>query len=251
MSLQIEPYFSPQSNKYVEFRPEYPASFIERIANLTQGKNLAWDCGTGNGQCARRLKNYFNQVIATDLSADQLSHATPLSGVRFHQSPAESCPTPDSSVDLVTVACAIHWFDRDRFYSEVRRVLKKEGAIAVWTYFMPQVDSGLDPIIRRYYIDLLAPYYPPQTLLYRNEYRDLDFPFRELKIAPEPIVESWSGDKLLGFMGTWSARMSCLQKGDPDPLALIYPELREAWGNLASEKKVRIPLYARVGVAES
>ena len=53
----------------------------------------------------------------------------------FKVSPAEKMPFLDAnSVDLVTCAQAIHWFDRDAFFKEVKRVLKINGTLAVIGY---------------------------------------------------------------------------------------------------------------------
>jgi ubiquinone/menaquinone biosynthesis C-methylase UbiE len=60
-------------------------------------------------------------------------------------------------VDLVTVASAIHWFDLDRFYAEVRRVVKPGGAIAAWTYYTPVFGSAaIDAIVQRLAQDVLG-----------------------------------------------------------------------------------------------
>ena len=42
-------------------------------------------------------------------------------------------PVPDSSVDILTAALCIHWFDIDRFYAEVDRCLKPKGILAILT----------------------------------------------------------------------------------------------------------------------
>lgn len=243
-----EPYFSQQAGSYSAFRPEYPFSFLERIANLCSKRELAWDCGTGNGQCARQLKRLFEHVVATDVSADQLSLAPREDGIRFIQAPAEKSPLDDNSVDLITAACAVHWFDQPRFFSEAARVAKPGGVIAVWTYFVPQIGSKIDDVVRKYYLDLLAPYYSAESRFYREQYRNLDFPFTEIEnVEPEPIVEPWSGEKVLGFLGTYSARMTCLKRGHPDPLEEIRTDFQRVWGDLKQRRVVNLPLYSRIG----
>ena len=47
---------------------------------------------------------------------------------------AEELPFADSSVDLVTVMTAFHWFDRSRFLLEAHRVLKPRGCLALLSY---------------------------------------------------------------------------------------------------------------------
>ena len=56
-----------------------------------------------------------------------------------------------SSVDLVTVAVAIHWFNFDEFYREVKRVLKPDGILAAWTYSLTEISPEIDPLISQYY----------------------------------------------------------------------------------------------------
>ena len=57
-------------------------------------------------------------------------------------SAAEEMPFLSSnSVDLVTCAQAIHWFDREKFYTEVKRVLNKNGVLAVIGYGLQVTDD--------------------------------------------------------------------------------------------------------------
>ena len=44
--------------------------------------------------------------------------------------------------DLVTVAQALHWFDIQAFFSEVKRVLKNGGVLAAWTYGLLEVNPA-------------------------------------------------------------------------------------------------------------
>lgn len=47
--------------------------------------------------------------------------------------PAEDTGLPDASIDFVTAAQAFHWFDKSRFKSECRRILKPGGKVVlVW-----------------------------------------------------------------------------------------------------------------------
>ena len=52
------------------------------------------------------------------------------------------------SVDLITCFQAIHWFDRERFYKEVDRILRPEGVLAVVGYGKPvHENSEINAII--------------------------------------------------------------------------------------------------------
>lgn len=126
--------FSRQSIDYAKYRPHYPEELFGFLMPLLKEHHLAWDVATGNGQVANLLAEYFNQVIATDISENQLKHAIQKHNVMYRVESAEQSSLPDASVDLITVAQAIHWFNFEAFYREVRRTLKPNGLIVVIGY---------------------------------------------------------------------------------------------------------------------
>jgi SAM-dependent methyltransferase len=114
-------HFSGHSQLYAQARPSYPESLIAELAALSPGLTLAWDSGAGSGQAARLLAKHFAQVHASDASAQQIAAAEAAERVRYAVEPAERCSLPDGSADLVLAAQALHWYDLERFYHEVRR----------------------------------------------------------------------------------------------------------------------------------
>ncbi len=70
-------------------------------------------------------------MIGTDASAEQIAHAERHPHVRYRVAAAEHSGLPDASIDLVTVAQALHWFDISAFYGEAIRVLRLGGTLAV------------------------------------------------------------------------------------------------------------------------
>lgn len=76
------------------------------------------------------MAEHFDSAVATDASAAQLEQAELHPRVAYRNAPAESSGEVDASIDLVTVATALHWFALDEFYREVRRVLRPGGLIA-------------------------------------------------------------------------------------------------------------------------
>ena len=80
-------------------------------------------------------QNDFEKINGIDVSAEQIRHApTGNDRVRFSVGSADNLEFEDASMDLVTIAMALHWVDRDRFYSEVKRVLKPGGVLAAFGY---------------------------------------------------------------------------------------------------------------------
>ena len=113
--MQFKDNFSAQSDLYVKFRPTYPLELYEFLSSLVNGRDLVWDCGTGNGQAARHLKAYFKKVIATDPSEQQIRNCIPENGIEYRVEKSEESSLSTGSADLITVATALHWFNFDKF----------------------------------------------------------------------------------------------------------------------------------------
>ena len=134
------------SSRYENARPDYPLGFYRTLLDYHQSKsakNLALDVGTGTGFVARRLLEYFETVIATDISPTMIRKCISSSypqNIAFVESPAEVSPAfiETESVDLVTGAECCHWVDHEKFFKEVHRILKPNGTLAFWFYGEPR-----------------------------------------------------------------------------------------------------------------
>ena len=109
-------------------------ALFDWLASQCDRRDQAWDCATGTGQAATGIAPHFRHVYATDSSAGQIVRAEPASNITYAVAPAESCGLSDCSVDLITVAQALHWFDRDRFFAEVQRIARPRALLAVYGY---------------------------------------------------------------------------------------------------------------------
>jgi SAM-dependent methyltransferase len=245
--MSFKDHFSAHAAVYASFRPSYPAALFDFATSLVEGRSLAWDCATGNGQAAGDLAAYFERVIATDASAAQLEHATPHPKVEYRQAPAEDSGIAGGTVDLVTVATAVHWFDFDRFYAEVERVLAPGGALVVWAYNLARVNPAVDRLIDRLGQEIVGPYWPPERRWVDEDYHTLPFPFDEVKTPEIWIEERWDLARLIDYFGTWSATQRYIQAKDQDPRDLIRDEMAAAWGDPAAARTVRWPVMMRAG----
>jgi ubiquinone/menaquinone biosynthesis C-methylase UbiE len=247
--------FSSNSKWYSSSRPKYPRSLFEFLVGLVQHRNLAWDCATGNGQAAVVLSEYFEQVIASDASKEQIENAQPGNNIRYEVFSAERSSLADSSVDLITIAQALHWFDLDDFYKETKRVLRKDsndggaGVIAAWAYGLHSVSPEIDNITHLLYEDILGLYWPKERKIVENKYQDIPFPFQKIDTPVFQIELDWSLSELIGYLYTWSSVQKFIEKNNSDPVKQVYEGLTAAWGdkNTWHKRKVVWPIYMRVG----
>ncbi|WP_303903062.1 class I SAM-dependent methyltransferase [Thiohalomonas denitrificans] len=240
-------HFSALAGNYARYRPGYPAALFEYLADLAPSHRKAWDCATGSGQAALGLAAHFESVVATDASAEQLAAAEPISKVVYRVAPAERSGLEKGSVDLVTVAQALHWFDVDRFYTEVRRVLAPGGVIAVWCYNLLSVDEAVDAVIDRLYSHVLEPYWPLERRFVENGYRGLPFPFREIEPLGYSMEAHWDLARLLGYLNSWSATNRFTEATRRDAVEEIRRVLEDAWGDPSKLRRVCWPLTLRIG----
>jgi SAM-dependent methyltransferase len=241
-------HFSKLAASYAAFRPAQPAAVIAYAASLPSRRDVAWDCGTGNGQAARGLAEYFGNVVATDASAAQIAHAVPHSKVRYLVAPAEESGLPDHSVDLVTVAQALHWFDLERFYREVARVVAPGGAIAVWGYGDARSDdAAVDHVLRDFTRGTLGPFWPPERRILDEGFRTIPFPFREVTAPNFTLEEQWTLPELLGYLRTWSAAGAYTRATGRDAVEEWTAAFTTAWHDEAIRRVIRWPIAIRVG----
>ena len=249
--------FSSNSKEYASSRPTYPSSLFEFLVELVQYRNLAWDCATGNGQAAVFLSEYFEQVIASDASKEQIENAQPRNNIRYEVFPAERTTLANNSVDLIIIAQALHWFDLDDFYKEAKRVLRKNdngrgsggGVIAAWAYGLHSISSEIDNITHLLYEDILGSYWPKERKIVENKYQDIPFPFQKIDTPVFQIELDWTLSELVGYLYTWSSVQKFIAKNNSDPVKQIYDDLAAAWGDKNTWHKRRLvwPIYMRVG----
>ena len=178
--------------------------------------------------------------------------AAPVSiGVHWVQASAEQLPIPDNGIQLITVAQALHWFEFDNFYTEVKRVLVPGGMIAAWTYSLlavcDQFGAEVADVIRWFYRDVVGAYWPPERQWVDDEYRSIPFPFAGVQAPAFTIHLAWNRRDLLGYISSWSAVQLYKQATGQDPMIVLEPKLNETWPNAALVKNIVWPLSLRIG----
>ncbi len=242
-------HFSGHAADYARHRPGYPEALFDWLASIAPSTGTAWDAACGNGQAAVSLAGRFNRVVASDASAEQVKRAVAHPRVSYLVASAEASGLAARSVDLISVAQAAHWFDMASFSREVGRVLRPGGVIAVWCYALAKVTPEIDVPVKAFYEGTLGPYWPPERNLIEGAYHSLHFPFTGIEAPPFEMVQNWTPEDFLAYLGTWSAYRRYLDHHDEDPLGELADGLVPLWGNRA--RTVRWPLHLRVGLVET
>jgi ubiquinone/menaquinone biosynthesis C-methylase UbiE len=238
--------FSVQAKGYSQFRPGYPEEMVNYILQFVEERNSALDVATGNGQLAAKLSGHFNNVHATDISSSQLDNAVVKDNIYYSRQSAENTDFEDSSFNLITVGQAIHWFDFEQFYKEIKRIGKPRSIIAVLGYGLFKSNPGTEKIISRFYHDIVGPYWDNERRYIDENYNTIPFPFEEIytdKAFANHLM--WTFEQLEGYLETWSAVQHYIKKNGHNPLHLIKDELQESWEK--GDKQVVFPLLLRMG----
>jgi SAM-dependent methyltransferase len=240
-------HFSSLALSYAQCRPRYPDALFAYLASLVKESAVVWDCAAGSGQATIPLAGHFSRIIATDVSASMLGQAPAHPAVEYRVGSAHSSGLPTGSVDLITVAQALHWLELDGFYAEVRRVLAPGGVLAVWTYGTPGLqEPALDKVLQYFHSHVVGPYWPEERRHVETGYRNLSFPFAELQPPEFAMEEWWTLARLLGYLRTWSATQRYLEQVGKDPVEAVQQVLTGLWGD-QSVRRVRWPLSVRLG----
>ncbi len=141
------------ASHYDELRPEYSpeaVAWVAERAGLGPGSTVV-DLAAGTGRLSGRFLELGVDVVAVEPAANMravLEQRFP--AVRAIVASAESMPLDDATVDAVVVGNAFHHFERDAAMSEIHRVLRPGGALAVfWAWpaenEQPEI-PGMQPI---------------------------------------------------------------------------------------------------------
>jgi MOSC domain-containing protein YiiM/SAM-dependent methyltransferase len=140
--------FAAGADAYERGRPEYSPEAIDALVRelaIGPGKRVL-DLAAGTGKLTRQLEPTGAELVAVEPVAEmraKLVAASP--DVEALEGTAEAIPLPNHSVDAVVVGQAFHWFDGIRAASEIRRVLRSDGALGlVW-----QARNPMRPWIER------------------------------------------------------------------------------------------------------
>jgi ubiquinone/menaquinone biosynthesis C-methylase UbiE len=246
VSLKFKDYFSGNSEEYSRFRPTYPAELFAHLASISDQHKVAWDCATGSGQSAVALSAHFSKVIATDASKTQIENAEKKRGITYQVATAENSHIEEQSIDLITVAQAFHWFDREAFSKEANRVLKDKGIISIWAYNLLSVQEDIDEVIYYFYNTVLGTYWSKERKMVEDGYKNVQLPFKEVEVPAFTMSTEWDLHQLMGYLCTWSATKKYQEMVGVNPVEELQDKISSLWGNSEKVVSVKWPLSVKI-----
>ncbi len=168
--------------------------------------------------------------------------------VEYRVASSECSGLDKGCADIIVAAQALHWFDLDRFYAEVMRVLKPDGLLAAWSYGVLSVEGDeVNSIVQHFYHDDVGSYWPSERRHVETGYQEIDFPFQRIATPIFNMKVRWNLGQLLGYFRSWSATAKFIKVHDFDPVSRIESKLLAYWGEANQLRTIEWPLAILLG----
>jgi len=207
-----------------------------------------------------QISKHFKKVIATDVAGEQLKYAEHRPNITYAVTPATLSKEdltrivgPEGSVDLVLIVEALHWFDFDKFYDNVKHVLRKPGGVIAATVYpsRPKVEASVDKVMDDFYATIEHHWAPRMLEYVETGYKTLPFPFAPVaqeKGCPRfEITVDANLHEFLAYLESWSSVQTAIDHGEV-PLSEHQKKLfADAWGPPETARSLKWPLDVLLG----
>jgi ubiquinone/menaquinone biosynthesis C-methylase UbiE len=118
-------------------RPYHHPRSLERIRAIvgTAPVACALDVACGTGMSTIALAEQATFVIGLDVSPEMIGAAPAHRRVGYVLGRAETLPFSVACFDAVTCCSGVHWFDQERFFAELHRVLRPSAWIGLYDHY--------------------------------------------------------------------------------------------------------------------
>lgn len=157
-------FFSPKTvaERYAKGRPFFHPLIIQHAKEFLFLKELlpsALDIGCGTGLSTVALRDIAEKVVGIDASREMIALARKDANMKYFVSTAENLPFGEDEFDLITMSQVFHWLEREKFFSEARRVLKEKSCIIIYdNYFSGRMSVNLE--FHTWYKEIYLKKYP-------------------------------------------------------------------------------------------
>lgn len=155
--------FTGLGEVYARSRPGYPPELMTLLAQRVEAsaaeagvtsQPVVADIGAGTGKLTAALLDREWTTVAVEPNDDMRAALRATIGdvekLTVVGAPAEQTTLADSSVSLVTVAQAFHWFDIPSFRAECQRILRPGGQVALIWNFRRKGEASVEAVADAY-----------------------------------------------------------------------------------------------------
>jgi ubiquinone/menaquinone biosynthesis C-methylase UbiE len=134
LSVDAKERFTVAAGDYHRSRPGYPEALFDWIAAEAALPRRGWvaDVGCGTGVSTRPWSSRGQRAVGLDPNAAMLAQAAAAGGAVYVRAEAARTGLRGSSIDVVTVAQALHWLDLAQVLPEFQRVLRQGAPLAAF-----------------------------------------------------------------------------------------------------------------------
>ena len=146
--------FTGRALAYKMARPDYPREAVEYIRSFFPENSIIADVGAGTGKLTVLLARHGYEIFAIEPNADMREQLavtlSPFPNIRIIDGSAEATTLPEHSVNVITNAQALNWFDIEAFRTECGRIGKPDSLVITLFNYEPAYDRDKSHGIRRY-----------------------------------------------------------------------------------------------------
>ena len=200
-------------------RPWLHKGVMEQIQDdcniVTMKKGL--DVGCGAGLSTKALRLICNHVTGTDISSEMIAVCNKIyedESYSFYVAKAEETEVPEIPYDIITAAGVVNWVDREQFLSNANKVLKKDGLIVIYDFWITDKMVQNEEYTKWYQEQYLVKFPKP----YRKEnvwqQSDLTESFIMEKQTKYNLQYVFAMEEFVDFMMIQSNVNEAIEKGD-------------------------------------
>lgn len=246
MSKQI---FDNKGKIYAKYRPSYPKSlfnYLQYKHDLNSNSKIA-DIGSGTGIFSKCLSEYCNTIYAVEPNEDMRNAAKKIISNYHNIIPingtAENTTLSNKSVDFITAAQSFHWFDRQIFKTECKRILKQNGkVILIWNCRDENDDIvlSIDNINRKYCSDFSGSTNGMRGEKTKNDFSNFFLDQYEIKLFENHL--EFNEECFIG----WHLSASYCPNSNESTYFPYINELKNFFNSHCQNGKIIIPNYTKL-----
>lgn len=171
---------------------------------ITSNFQNGLDVGCGAGLSTKALRLICDRVTGTDISEQMIRVCQEEykndKAYTFYRAKAEETKEPVEKYDIVTAAGMVNWVDRDLFLRNMGRVLRDQGILLIYDFWITDKMQGNDSYTNWYQNEYLKrfPKPPRNETIWKQEELPYDFQIKN-QITYE-LTYDFSMEQFIDFM---------------------------------------------------